>query len=357
MSTNSSNVHTPRNYVKAKIGSQAVPYRCLVDSGADRNVIRRDTAQKLRIKIDPIDRTGRRLLAANSSAIEIAGTATVPVQLNDFYTESEFLVVNQLQHPIILGTTFLQENNACVDFVESSLIIGKGRTVVPMIERVAEGEIVRVMSDVRIPPMHEGVVCVNVAPSLIDGVYMIEPLTDAYRAGVQHGTLVARACVNVCNHSTICRVLNITDQTILLKKNRAIAYVSAIYESDLDSIDSDQTDNEMNDVYDESQVEHESEKSHDEKLKELSKYGFKLERDDLTEKQFEELVSLIYEYRIVFDEKIVGVKDFEYHIDFKPGQSPRRVKQYYHNPLVRKEIDKQLAEWERDGLIEKGPYK
>lgn len=352
----SNDVNTPRNYVKARIGPNAVQYRCLVDSGADRNVMRKDTAQKLHIRINPVARGSRRLSAANSSTIEVAGTAIVPIQLNEFYTESEFIIVSQLQHPVILGTTFLQENNACVDFVDSSLIIGKERTIVPLIERVAEGDVVRMASDISIPPMYEAFVRVNVEPSLVDGIYVVEPLIDAYRAGIQHGALVARACVNVLNHSTICRVLNITDETITIKKNRAIAYVSETQDADIDSLDQDPEGDVINEVKEQDQVETGS-RSHAEKLEELDKYGFKLERDGLTEKQFEELVSLIYDYRIVFDEKIVGVKDFEYHIDFKPGQSPRRVKQYYHNPLVRKEIDKQLAEWEKDGLIEKGPYK
>jgi len=97
--------------------------------------------------------------------------------------------------------------------------------------------------------------------------------------------------------------------------------------------------------------------SHDDKLNALREKGFKLSDGDLSEKQFMELVDLLYEYRMVLATDVTelpGVTGVNYNITLPPGARPKRQRQYRYPPHRREVIREQISEWEKAGIIEEG---
>ena len=100
-----------------------------------------------------------------------------------------------------------------------------------------------------------------------------------------------------------------------------------------------------------------TELSQAEKLAELQKLGFTLRHQDHTETQLTELVNLLYDFQSAFAQdvsKLPEVSDIEYKINLKEGTIPKRQRQYKYPPHLTAEIRKQLQDWHKAGIVEKG---
>jgi hypothetical protein len=182
---------------------------------------------------------------------------------------------------------------------------------------------------------------------------VIEPVFANKRQGV----LTARALINPTQNRTLCRVLNMQDHAFSLKRNSAVAAISPV--TDVRAAGEMSTNVLCNavTVFSKGPDTIKAGLTHEQKLQELRDLEFNMEKDNLTDEQHRQLVSLIYDYRDVFGTDLPGVRDFKYEIKMRPGVEPRRARPIRYNPEMRKVIDQQLAEWEKQGIISEGPYK
>ena len=131
---------TPYNFVKACIGNNGIAYRCLIDTGSAVNAMRYATARKLGLNIDTSPNC-QHLVSANKTKMAVRGRTSAMVSMGEFLAEIDFVVVDELQHPVLFGITALQKQHACIDFNGAYLIIGPDRSVIPMIQLVPQNQV------------------------------------------------------------------------------------------------------------------------------------------------------------------------------------------------------------------------
>jgi len=134
-----------------------------------------------------------RLLTANHTRLSVRGQCTVLICIGDFVTNATYIVVEQLQHDLILGIDFLNVHKACIDTEGSRLTIGPDRTTVKMLSKPREQHTLRVANNFNLPSMHEALVRVTLPYGYKPCVSLIEAIQDPWNSD---GILVARSCVD-----------------------------------------------------------------------------------------------------------------------------------------------------------------
>ena len=311
------------------------------------------TARKLKADIVPLNSTDTDLVAANGEPICVLGKATVPVNIADDIVDFEFYVCDNVTHSVLIGIDMLRKCNAVIDLANNSISFGDETRVLPLVPRYPAECILRAVNSIIIPPNHE----VDVEVYIPSGYELQQSIVEPLLINRRHGMLTARALVHPARNRTWCRVINIQDYACSLKRNSAIAAILPATEViEPDEPTEDPLCNAEMGLDTGSDTKNAS-LTYDQKLHKLRELDFKIEQDNLTDEQHRQLVSLIYEYRDVFDTDLPGVRDFKYEIKLRPDVEPRRAKPIRYNPEMRKVIDKQLGDWERQGIISEGPYK
>ena len=346
----------PCNFVNAYLGHQCIPYKALIDTGASVCVCRYDLLRRHGFTVEPVsERIQKTLLAADQTPLVVKGKSVITIRIGDFVADVEFIAVQRLQYPLIIGMNMLQKYKACIDMDGPCLTIGDDRTTVPMMTRFPNNQILRVCEDMDLPPMHEAFIKVALPQGFDPCVSVIEALQNPWKSD---GILVARICVKPVDRFTVCRVINVSEEVICVRKNRAIATITAMQADDLmlldrdndDATDDIQTDDETSDS---AQTDS---KTHEQMLAELQSMGLKIEPENVTAEEKRELVALLFKYREVFSEQIPGVRGFEYNIELKDGKLPPRGRQNYYNPAMQEIVDEELDKWEKKGIIKRDEF-
>ena len=102
------------NFIEASVGN--VGTWALVDTGAQVSCLRRDLWQRLKTPLLPNDRTFR---TASGSSMPIVGRYTIDLGVVGRTVKLECYVSEQLNHGLILGADFLQQNQAIIDYSKS----------------------------------------------------------------------------------------------------------------------------------------------------------------------------------------------------------------------------------------------
>jgi len=173
--------------------------------------------------------------------------------------------------------------------------------------------------------------------------------------------LLGLNCVVPSDGIVLCRIININPYDVRLHKGRRIAQISAVETHDITTIDAVTMQDEQpiqTDDNDETAVEHEpdGDVTNYDKLKVLQDMGMRIDPDDVTEDERRQLIDLLYKYREVFSDKIVGIRDFEYEIQLKDGKLPPRAKQIYYNPPMQRIVDEELRKLEEKGIIKRDTF-
>ena len=94
-----------------KINNKSI--QCLVDSGSISSVISYTLACKLGLKISDIMPEGP-LVTASGEQLKVVGTTDILFSLKGLQISHNFVVIRDLYPALILGTDFLQANNASI---------------------------------------------------------------------------------------------------------------------------------------------------------------------------------------------------------------------------------------------------
>jgi len=139
--------------------------------------------------------------------------------------------------------------------------------------------------------------------------------------------------------------------SVRLSKGRQLAQICACDYCDIAAIDNAAQQRMTEPVHND-----DDNLSNDDKLKVLKAMGMQIDPDDVTEGERRQLIDVLYKYREVFSDKIVGVRDFEYHIELKDGRLPRRQRQIYYNPPMQRIVDAELQKLENSGIIKRDEF-
>ena len=113
--------------IKGKLGGVAVEF--MLDSGSSVSLVQCDILKSVK-NMTQVDTTKTlRLVTASGDTLSILRHIRTVVQLGELNIVHEFLVVNSLVTPVILGVDFLQENSLVLDFSQTPVVVHSGYPV------------------------------------------------------------------------------------------------------------------------------------------------------------------------------------------------------------------------------------
>lgn len=132
--TNRSNTPTrfPALTLNVKLSNENRHIQCLLDSGSNHNCIEASLVKNLQVI-----KTGLpRLLAADNKSLKIIGRIFLPMTIRDEEYLTEFLVIQQLAVPLLLGNKWMFTNNVEINYKDKIIKIHKENHVrnIPMCE-------------------------------------------------------------------------------------------------------------------------------------------------------------------------------------------------------------------------------
>jgi len=341
--------------MSVRINSRYV--KVLVDSGATRSCISAKFLARLKLKPDPLDSAiSEDVFTADNSTMRILGQVDLSVYLNGLIVPFTFIVLPSLCHDCIVGTDFMSQAHAKIDFHEGIISFYDELVILPLMPLKSHATILRLTKQVILPPRTEVLAPVIIPPHYKPQLSIIEPLPSLQRRNIG----VARLLVQPSRSFSVCRLLNPTDVSITLPTNSAIATIEPI---------------DANDAYNRPLLNRQSQShtfvntisanlkpalTHEQKLTELKDLGIPMETGELTESQFETLVSLVFNNKDIFAtsfKDLPGTDLIMHKID-TTTDIPVRQRQYRHPPHLERYIEEECKKLHEAGLIEptESPY-
>ena len=293
--------------------------------------------QRLKIHCDPVDKDQiKEMVSANNSPMKILGSANLNISLQGLILPHTFLVLDTLHHNCLFGLDFLQQFQAKLDFTVGIATFCDDLVALPLINSQSSRDILRLKHSLKIPPQCEVLSEVIINHNHPLRISLIEPLPTL--GGRMIG--LARSIVEPKFHTTVCRLLNPTNATIFLPARTPVALISDIDLSDPDNGHLFKTQKNSDFV---SSVSETDTLTHDQRLQALQNLGLKMEKDKITDEQFERLTSFLYSNRDLFATDLADLPgtDIVLHEIETTTNIPVRQRQFRHAPHLEKEIDRQ----------------
>src|SRR6267154_3160484 len=331
------------NKIKVKIFNDFVV--ALIDTGYGTSCMSSRLVEKLRVKILNLDVDQKSVLfGANGSPMRVKGKALISMKLGGLTVPYEFLVVDGLSQNLILGIDFLKSTQAVINCIDRTVtfyddlvevnILNNTRSVVACIDKQC-----------RLEPRSESDVPVYLSERLDKNYALLEPMP--FREKQKY--LVAKAVIKPTGKYSICRVMNPTNQVVILKKNLPIATVEGIEENAIAMYDDGTGVNEVNN-FDKNKQHSTNSNIHKRTLEEL---GIKVNNANLTTEQNAKLTELLQDNSDLFAMTLAELpcaNTIPFKID--TGDAPPiRQRPYMPNPMARKEVIKQTQEMLDSGII------
>ena len=186
----------------------------LIDTGSSINVISKTLFDSIsyQCKISfHIDNSEVRL--ANNAVIPVLGTATLNLNIEHQGEHNiDVHILTTTSHPLILGTEYLAENNVVLDF--KRLTCDFKNTSVQTTKRI------------KIEPNVETVVWCKVPQHI---TYGLQGVCTRNKYACSKGLLIAKSLITVSqNRKVPVKILNLTNDTIMIPKGRSIAEFSVL---------------------------------------------------------------------------------------------------------------------------------
>ena len=328
--------HGPSCFLPGKVGK--VPVVILVDTGCTTNLM----SKRIFDKLDRATRESREDyeshgVMADGTRMPFFGLVKVPLKIRHFATEVTF-VVGETDEDIILGMSFLSDQDCSMDFRRGTLVLQKKELVCtdrlgrPLVNKV------HIYKAVELPPGQEVTVVGRVpgATAFVPGV--IEGRSDQ---------VLLAASVNQPDDKSriLLRCLNPTDQPVKLAAGTVVGEMHVLDEQDVQAVGAGVNQGA-------GQVKNEVCEEVPGHLCELyRKACSKLEGN----RERLEVARLLRQYQDVFSKGDwdVGLTDQAQHdIPVLPGTRPIRQPPHRLGPDKEAEVQKQVEDlWQR-GLIE-----
>ena len=336
-----------KNLMKVKVGNQAVD--CLLDTGAAICAI----SQHLLKQVAP----GAQIKPSHLTAIVgVCGerhSVLGMVELN-FSCECQsfthyFHVFEHLHVKMLVGIDFLQKYNVNVRFGEVEIPVtnteASGSTVIVATTTIAgdHTNIVYPTQEVIIPPHSEVIVPAKVTGFPNQTTVLLEPflrLSDSNLAGSK--------CISVVNNGRcVYRLMNPTNLPVFLKPNQRLAKASYISSESIFSFDND-TEAQVYSL----DADQNSHKQNNETI--LQDLGINLDCADLSTEQKQKLINFLSRNKDMFAKDIseIGKTNLHTHTIYTGQAKPVSTPPYRQTPHMRAELDRQLEEMKRHGIIE-----
>ena len=315
-----------------------VSVRALVDSGAKISCMDEKIASRIRVEIQKPSKNKACLYGATGNSIPVVGVVDVDVGVNDLRMPTKFYVVKGLFQKVILGTDFLENNKARVDFGAGVISFHDALTMAEF--EPCAGKIqakVKTAVCTLIPPRSEALIKAKVDRHYKLSESIVEPIA---RLG-ERNLAMARSVVMPKSHKIVCRLLNPTNAGIYLPLGCLIGTIEPI-----------RVNNNVNNINAEPKMLGSKSFASAEDL--LEEYGIKLDRESLTQDEYDRLACFLADNVDIFARSMADLPGTDRAVhDVDTGSAaPVRQRIYRTTPEARAEISKQVKEMLDQGIIE-----
>ena len=192
--------------------------------------------KKLKIWYKPLKRGDLAALAAAGGALlKILGTVELDIEVRGQIMKFEFCVLGKLHPDLILGMNFLKEHKANIDCDNDSISFFNNDIAVKFESACGDPQ-VSLLNDCLLKPRSETIIPVQCSDEFT-GEGIITPV----QAGSEDLYGVARLLVKPENRKTICRIMNPTNEEILLHKGLVVGKIESIEDEPVIEIDTKST--------------------------------------------------------------------------------------------------------------------
>src|SRR5208282_1984084 len=209
-----------RVYLMLKIKGQ--PVKCLLDFGCDKTLIPLHVIKQHKsIKMKP---TTKVVIAANGTRIEMAGEATVPLEIDGNHMKVEALISRDIEE-VMLGQDFLINHTCVWDFNNARIFID-GRPYEPFARKgPPRCRRVYATSDVVMLPHQQMDVS---ARSTLEKVRSCELNYATEPHAIQPGVYIGRTLLPSSHHDLVIRAVNTSHEPRLIKKDTFLGTLSPV---------------------------------------------------------------------------------------------------------------------------------
>lgn len=268
----------------------------------------------------------------------VIGQIDVSININGLIVPHTFIVLPSLFHDCLLGSDFLTQSRATVDFCSRNVIFFDGLTTLPLLSLRTSHNILRLAQKLTIPPRSEAISRVLIHRKFKPQPCIVEGLPSLQARQVA----VARVLVNPSRTAhSVCRLLNPTNAPITLDAKTPVATVEPIDLNDV--VNRNSLSKPPTSVNQTTRPKPSIPVSHDMKIKHLRDIGLPLGQEQMTWEQYEDLTSFLYENRDLFATSLKDLpgSDIVTHKIVTTTDTPIRQRQFRQPPHLAAEMDSQ----------------
>ncbi|CAG2233953.1 unnamed protein product [Mytilus edulis] len=316
----------------------------LIDTGASISIINKELLDKTgyaQNRLKPP--TYLKIKGVSGQKLNVLGKIEIDIMIDGKIFKYPLNVVENVHHSLILGFDFINHFNGKIDCGNKTLYLIDGKeALVSQIKEIFG--LARTTEAITIPKKSESIITISVSKFKNGDQVLLEPrptLTLKHLIG-------AKCVVTVHKGKAVLKLLNPTNSDILLKRREILAQVYNVNDADILPFEP----KELNQIEKQNAT---NQKNHQSKSKEKLSHDFDLEHSDLNESQKQKLLKLLKTYKHIFanDLSELGVTNAYFHrIETIPGASPVSLPFYRTSHKQQTEINKQVDEMEKNGIIE-----
>ena len=337
-----------KNRMQVKFGKHTV--QCLVDTGAEISAMSKHLLNQVAPNATIRPSNLSNIVGVCGEVHKVLGQVELPFECEGLQFQQVFQIFEHLHVSVLVGIDFMTANNVTVKFGELEIKVPSNQKTSVSSVKVAATP---VMSDqtcfayttreVIIPPHSEVVVPVRISGFPNNSVILIEPklnLSDLNLAGGK----------NICtvrNSKGVYRLMNPTNLPVFLGTNQRLAKVNLVDSQSIFDLKESQSTQVMGISTDNSSETLDTERI----VKDL---GITIDDSNLSKDQKGKLYNFLARNRDIFakDMSELGVTNLHSHTIHTGDAQPVSAAPYRQTPRMRAELERQLEEMQRDGIIE-----
>ena len=316
----------------------------LVDTGATVSCVSADIVNKLGFSVDEADI--EHIVGISGKGLVVRGKVVLPLNFKGTILKYEFLVIDGIKYPLLLGDDFLRDNQASIHYPSQSLHLHDGTITVALIT-TPMGK-ARNAKRVKIEPKTVCEIPVKLPEKFKNKAVLLEPsqnLIDSQLMG-------ASCLVKPTKNRAVVQVINPNDHAVVLHRRVIVASISHIYENSLQSITDKQTTSSAN-----SPKMNKRDSNHDAYVASNEKADamhFDLSNSGMTTDEQKKVHDFLNKHRYMFNTDLSELGETDvYHHEIDTGNNPPvRCPPYRASPQVKAEIERQTEEMLKNNIIE-----
>ncbi|VDI32371.1 Hypothetical predicted protein [Mytilus galloprovincialis] len=332
--------------------------KCLIDSGATISCISQHLLRQLKPQADIQRSSIFSGVGVCGEVHPVLGKATLEIRFGEHKILQNFHIFETLHSKILLGLDFLVTHKVNLDFgkmtisvpnvtvKDSATLKGKENmvstvTVPTFIDDNVQIAMATTVDLVEIQPQSEIIIPVHVGKFKHGTTVILEPKGNL---SIEHQVAGGKTISTVLRGIASYRLMNPTNSTVYIPRRTKIAKAETIQSKFVTKFTEGSS----------APINSFSETTSNQLCSEFSDLGFNLDNLELTVEQKQQIQNFLIQNRDIFAKDLseLGHTNLHYHTIYTGDAKPISAAPYRQSPQMRKELDKQLDEMERNNIIE-----